>query len=396
MRRFSPFLVIVMTLGAACISLNGAELGDVEIHGALSQGYIHSEGNNFVSGSEDCTSDFWEYGLNASIPIGERGRFGGQVFGRKFGSTGSDVYLDWLVAEYSWRDWLRFRAGKLKVPYGLYGATRDIDSLRTEILLPQGVYIEYIRGSYNSAWSGSLSGYILTESMGGFDYSIQCGVRAMDEDSGEMERLVGSLGLTVDDIEEDTALAASVIWYTPVQGLRVGGTWSWSEFSMTGMADSQFGPIPYSAATEDQLMLVGSIEYANGPLTVVAENMYGSFESPFDYASPFAPSIQYDSIYTGYYLKGDYRCSEWLAVGGAYSHFWSERTIDTSGVPGQFSDSSDSDDWSVFARFDLTKNLILKIEQHFVFGSAGVFEHENPDGVEDDWSMTLAKVSYVF
>jgi len=50
--------------------------------------------------------------------------------------------------------------GKLKVPYGFYGKTRDIDSLRTGILLPQGVYMEYIRSSYNSAWSGSVDGYV--------------------------------------------------------------------------------------------------------------------------------------------------------------------------------------------------------------------------------------------
>ncbi len=97
------------------------------------------------------------------------------------------------------------------MPYGFYGNTRDIDSLRTGILLPQGVYMEYIRGSYNAAWSGSVHGYVTKAGFGGISYSLQGGVRDMDEDNGEMSRLLAGQGLDVDDIEEKTATAVSII-----------------------------------------------------------------------------------------------------------------------------------------------------------------------------------------
>ena len=300
MRMRNTFVITVMILASTCLPLGAVELGPVNVHGTVSQGYIDSSGNNFIEDSADGTLDFREYGINASLMLGERVTLGGQMFGREFGSVGNDdIYLDWLVAEYAWRDWLGCSVGKLKVPYGFYGKTRDIDSLRTGILLPQGVYMEYIRSSYNSAWSGSVDGYVPRAGFGGISYSLQCGVRDMDEDNGEMSRLLTGQNLDVNDIKEKTAAAAALTWHTPLEGLRVGGTWSWSEFSLIGSADS-----------------------------VTKEH--------------------------------------------------------------------DQDDWFISIRFDITENLILKAEEHFVFGTAGVFEHENPDGVDDDWSMTLVKLSYVF
>ena len=143
-------------------------------------------------------------------------------------------------------------------------------------------------------------------------------------------------------------------------------------------------------------MLVGSTEYVNGPLTLAVEGMYGSFESLFDFSSPATPDMDYRSDYWGWYLKGDYRCTDWLALGCGYSRFTIEQTIDVAGMPGSVTKEHDQDDWFISIRFDITENLILKAEEHFVFGTAGVFEHENPDGVDDDWSMTLVKLSYVF
>jgi hypothetical protein len=393
----NTFVITVMILASTCLPLGAVELGPVNVHGTVSQGYIDSSGNNFIEDSADGTLDFREYGINASLMLGERVTLGGQMFGREFGSVGNDdIYLDWLVAEYAWRDWLGCSVGKLKVPYGFYGKTRDIDSLRTGILLPQGVYMEYIRSSYNSAWSGSVDGYVPRAGFGGISYSLQCGVRDMDEDNGEMSRLLTGQNLDVNDIKEKAAAAAALTWHTPLEGLRVGGTWSWSEFSLIGSADSPFGPVSYKTDTKDQTMLVGSTEYVNGPLTLAVEGMYGSFESLFDFSSPATPDMDYRSDYWGWYLKGDYRCTDWLALGCGYSRFTIEQTIDVAGMPGSVTKEHDQDDWFISIRFDITENLILKAEEHFVFGTAGVFEHENPDGVDDDWSMTLVKLSYVF
>ncbi len=387
--------MMAMIVASTCLPLGAVELGPVDVHGTVSQGYINSSGNNVIDDSRDGTFAFREYGLNASFMLGERVTLGGQVFGREFGSVGNDeIYLDWLVAEYAWRDWLRLSVGKQKVPYGFYGNTRDIDSLRTGILLPQGVYMEYIRSSYNSAWSGSAHGYVAGEGFGGISYSLQGGVRDMDERNGEMSRLLARQSLDIDDIEEKAAVAAALIWHTPCEGLRVGGTWSWSEFSLTGSVDSPFGQVAYSGDTRDETIVVGSTEYSRGPLTLAVEAMHGSFDSSFDIASPATPEVEFSLEFWGWYLRGDYRFTDVLSLGGGYSYFDVDRTIDLGG--GADIESSDQESVFVSIRFDITESLILKVEEHVASGGAGVFDHENPDGVDDSWSMTLAKLSYVF
>jgi hypothetical protein len=395
------FVAVMTSLGVSCLTLHAVDIGGAQVHGTVSQGYIYSSGNNYIQDSGDGTFDFREYGLNASITVGERVTVGSQAFGREYGTVGDDqLYLDWLVAEYVFRDWLVLRGGKLKVPYGLYGETRDIDSLRTEILLPQGVYIEYIRASYNAAWGGSLSGYTSLEGSGGFSYSLQGGVRDMDEDNGEIARVLSDRGMDVAAIDEDAAVAAAFTWHTPLDGLRAGATWSWGEFSVGGDAQSLLGQTTYNADVKDQVMAVGSVEYVRGDLSLVSECMYGSFDATYRYA-PLAsgqavPPVETAWDYWGAYLKGDYRVADWLALSVGYSHFDFKEARDFGALAPSQTERTDQKDWFLSSRFDVSRNLILKVEQHFLSGTAGIFDSENPDGVDDDCSMSLVKATYVF
>ncbi len=401
MRTNKTFFVAGAVLAATCFAVSAVDLGPVQVHGTLSQGYVHSTRNHYIEDSRDGTFDLREYGINGTFAVGDNVTLGGQVFGREYGAVGEDhVYLDWLSAEYAWRDWFVLRGGKLKVPYGLYGETRDIDSLRTEVLLPQGVYIEYIRGAYNSAWAGAVSGYAAREGLGGFSYSLQAGVRDMDEDNREIERVLSDRGMDVAAIDEDAAVAAALTWHTPIEGLRAGATWSWGEFTVAGDAQSLLGQTTYDADVRDQIMAVGSVEYLRGALSLVSEYMYGTFDATYAYA-PLAsgqavPDVETAWDYWGAYLKVDYRFADWLAVAAGYSHFALKEMMDFGALAAATTERTDQRDLFLSSRFDVTDNLILKLEQHFVSGTAGIFDSENPDGVKDDCSMTLVKASYVF
>ena len=58
-----------------------------------------------------------------------------QLLGRKFGSERDpSVVVDWAYGDYRWRDQLGLRAGRIKLPYGLYNQERDVDMLRTSVL----------------------------------------------------------------------------------------------------------------------------------------------------------------------------------------------------------------------------------------------------------------------
>lgn len=69
---------------------------------------------------------------------------GMQLFAFDRGNYGRDkVTIDWAYGDYRVNDWLGFRAGKVKIPLGLYNEARDNDALRTFIFLPQQAYFDW-------------------------------------------------------------------------------------------------------------------------------------------------------------------------------------------------------------------------------------------------------------
>jgi hypothetical protein len=399
--HFSTY-ALLLVFGAVCHNLQAADLGGVQVHGIVSQGYIYSRGNNFIEGSRDGTGNFREYGMNASVNVGQRGRLGAQLFGRTYGVVGDDKpYLDWLVAEYAAYDWLVLRGGKLKLPYGLYGETRDIDSLRTGILLPQGVYVEYIRGAYCSMWGGALSGAVRTDAAGCLSYSLQYGATSVEDAKDEMTRLTSNREMVVKSIDDDLAVSLAVTWRPPLEGVRLGASFSCTRFVLNGTTETG---IPFHTGPMDQQIAVVSAEYSLGSVAVMAEGVHGTIDTTFLFddaavppgGRPLPTEMVYDSEFRGFYISGNYRFGDRFFLGGGYSQFVFDQRNHIPASNTTWAEELSQDDIFVSARLDVTANLVLKLEQHFIAGQAGAFRSENLDGVVDDWSVTLAKASYVF
>ena len=119
---------------------------DVDIHGFISQGYLKTDHNNYMAQTEEGSFEFNEMGLNFGTDLTEKLRIGMQLFARDLGKDGNDdLVLDWAFADYRWRDWLGFRVGRIKMPFGYYNSIRDFDMLRTSVFAPQSVYPEMLR-----------------------------------------------------------------------------------------------------------------------------------------------------------------------------------------------------------------------------------------------------------
>src|SRR5262249_32905537 len=113
----------------------------LEVHGFISPGFIVSTDNNYLSESKHGSFKLSEVGLNFTKPLTETLRAGIQLFARDLGRSGNySAKFDWYYLDYRWRDWLGIRAGRVKVPFGLYNDINDIDPARVPILLPQSVY----------------------------------------------------------------------------------------------------------------------------------------------------------------------------------------------------------------------------------------------------------------
>src|SRR5260370_15972959 len=113
----------------------------VEAHAFGSQGFFVTTANNYLAESSSGSFEFTEAGINLTKSLTRKLRTGFQLFARKLGPVGNfDVVMDWFYLDYRWQDWLGIRAGRTKLPFGLYNDTSDIDSARVPILLPQSTY----------------------------------------------------------------------------------------------------------------------------------------------------------------------------------------------------------------------------------------------------------------
>src|ERR1700722_7986989 len=81
------------------------DLSDIEIHGFLSQGFINTTSNNYLTNSALGSFDFTEAGLNFTKQLDENMRTGMQFFVQRLGAAGTfAVNLDWFYLDYRFSD----------------------------------------------------------------------------------------------------------------------------------------------------------------------------------------------------------------------------------------------------------------------------------------------------
>src|SRR5688572_1945384 len=114
---------------------------DLQVHAFVSQGFLKSSDNNFLASTDRGAFEFFEAGINVQKQLTPKMRWGIQLFTRDLGPIGNyTARVDWAFLDYRWRDWLGVRAGRIKLPFGLYNDTSDIDAAQPTALLPQAVY----------------------------------------------------------------------------------------------------------------------------------------------------------------------------------------------------------------------------------------------------------------
>src|SRR5258708_2307140 len=107
---------------------NPDKLLSVEIHAFVSQGFLVSTANNYLAYSKTSSFESTEAGINFNKSLTDKLRVGLQLFGRKLGPLGDySLKLDWFFLDYRLKDWLGLRAGRVKIPFGLYNDSSDID-----------------------------------------------------------------------------------------------------------------------------------------------------------------------------------------------------------------------------------------------------------------------------
>lgn len=224
MRKFSLALSLSSILAGWCSVVYAEAVGPkVELHGFGSWAYGRTNENFFESGTPGGNWRNANLSLNATATLTDRLTVVSQVF---FSETRDEtnVELDFAFAEWRFDDALRFRAGKIKLPFGLYSEIFDVGTLRPFLALPQGIYGPI--GFMGEAYHGI--GFTGTYPFGNeweIFYDLYGGGIVEEEFHAPEEFFTPGSALTGDGFEEETTkdvVGGRLRLETPMEGLSLG------------------------------------------------------------------------------------------------------------------------------------------------------------------------------
>jgi hypothetical protein len=374
-----------------------AEEGDapslaLEVHGFVSQGFIKTNENNYLANSERGSFEFNEVGINFTKSLTDQLRIGVQLFTRDLGPIGNySPQFDWFFVDYRFWDWFGIRAGRTKLPFGLYNEISDIDAARVSILLPQSLYSITARDFLLAQTGGELYGLVPLADAGGLEY------RAYGGTINTPTSVPNTANVAVPYL-----VGGRLMWLTPLHGLQVGASVqviridfdyvvppaTVTQLQMAGALPAGFAgtvgvKLPYT-------LWVGSTEYQMGDLLLAAE--YSRWAVKLESAVPtLIPNNQ--AVSERYYGMASYRLAPWFTPGAYYSVFFQD--VDNRHGRAQY-----QHDISATLRFDLNANWLVKLEGHFMHGTAGLDASLNDNKplstLARDWGVFLVKTTAYF
>jgi hypothetical protein len=388
--------VVVCTLATSGV----AAAQSIEAHGFVSQGAFVSTDNDYIGASSRGSTALFEAGVNASTDLTDRLRAGVQLFSRRVGDFDDPPRIDWAFVNYDWQPWLGVRAGVIKMPLGLYNEYVDVDSARLAILMPQSVYPLRNRDVLLSHSGFAVFGTIDLHCRGALEYQAWLGTLSIPHNALELT------GATLDSVDTRYVTGGQLFWNTPLDGLRVGGTYLRAavDFYLTLSAENtealiMAGLVP--ADYDGRLFItqrptsfaIGSAEYLRGPWTFAAEYSRW-FKHQVTSLPAVIPTLDEDA--ERFYVLGGYRVSPRYEVGGYYSvHHKDAGDRQGRGTAFAARHHAFQRDLAATLRFDVNEHWLWKLEGHFVDGAADLATADLPAS-KRYWGLFLIRTTVTF
>jgi hypothetical protein len=380
----------------------------VEVHGFVSQGFIKSTANNYLANSKDGSFEFSEVGINFTKDLTDRMRVGIQLFTHDLGPLGNyRTRFDWFYLDYHFFDWLGVRAGRTKLPFGLYNESSDIDAARVPILLPQSVYPVSNRDFLLAQTGAEIYGNVPLGPAGSLEYRLYGGTVFFD---------TSDAATTLTNVEVPYIIGGRLMWQTPIEGLQAGGSVQKLRIDgdytvpaeqimplqMAGALPADFAnPVPFKIPA---LLGVASLEYNAHDLLLASEYSRWRIGIKSPVAALNAPTSQSERLY----LMSAYHVTPWFTPGLYYSVLF-PNADDRAGKNAGFGAPPGSPpvgraayqhDVALTLRYDINPYWLLKVEGHYMHGTAGLTSTLNGDqsvsSLTKDWGVFLVKTTAYF
>lgn len=404
---FSACLLFILTQHSPLMAFELSEA--LQIHGFLSQGYIDSTNNNFLSDSLGGTYEFTDVGLNANLSLAEDVRIGGQLIYRNLGNYSEDeISIDWAMMDYQPLDFFGLKVGKIKMPLGLYNENRDSDFLLPMIFLPQSVYDETRRDTYLAYVGAGIYGNFTVGSGGDCDYHFFLGEVDFPADSVQQASSEQSIISQINknnvlplskqnpDIpdefysverESDNLYGGAVVYNSSlISGLRLGASFLHATFETYVNGSSQL-----AGETVIHGKFVLSAEYSWQDFVFVTEyNETDRTSTMYDKTSLDGPS-------QSWYGMINYSPFESWTFSAMYDEFYTLKD-DKDGSLKVSTDPSSAwrKDVGLGARWEINPSWIVKVEYHWIDGLAMKQDTSTDSTAERYWSYGAARISFNF
>ncbi|MDQ8203024.1 hypothetical protein [Pelagicoccus sp. SDUM812003] len=393
----NAYALAVATIAAAA---SNALAGDFTYSGFISNGYLHSDENNYFVDSEDGSFEFVEAAVNATWTPIERTSVKGQLFAFELGEYGNyEPLIDYLFVDYNVNPALGLRVGRVKRSVGLYTDIQDIDIARTSVLLPVGMYDSRYRDFSASVDGVSLYGSLSTGALSSVDYIAYHGAMDFGTEGGFAGAALTSLSRELNntrlsEAEVDTNSGLQLWWNTPLSGLRLGANHNVYS-GLAFKADALIPVVNYPITIETQADISEtrlSAEYYVGDWTLTTEYHIQDVEAESlrSIAGNPLPAELSESKANSWYVSGARRFLEKFEGAVTYAAYYDN--TDQKDDPLKY-----QKDIQFSLRYDATDYWTLKAEVHFMDGMSRLFNQlgQNPNPV-DDWTLFAAKSTFTF
>lgn len=369
----------------------------VTFHGFASQGFLYSSDYDYLGETTDGSFQFNEFGLNAAYSPFNRTRIAVQGFAFDVGDVGNhELLLDYASLEYTFNDYIGLRGGRVRRPGGIYNHIQDVDLARTSVLLPQGIYDSRWRDFSTSIDGGVVFGNIPMGKGGSLSYEAYGGLMNLSEEGGVAALLRNSLAPvgTVDSLDSSPIFGAQLWWNTPLDGFRAGAAAGFvKELAYDFTVPPPFGP-GQMRSESDIPYFQYSLEYIWNSWTFQAEYYtYNSSSKQYMGSTQTASSRNRPE---SWYAGAAYRVNSWLEIGTYYTEHYADAS-DRSGNTRPVRADAFQKDLALSFRFDATDWWIMKLEGHYIRGTALLQDTaNNPVRDTDGWWMLAAKTTFSF
>jgi predicted porin len=425
--KFPSFPALTLAVVASTSTALAIDAGGIAIHGSVSLTGAYSDKYNYYGDTaENFDLNVKELTLNGTYRFENGLRAAAQVYAYDLAGY-SDLTLDFATLDYSFNEYAGIRAGRNKLPQGLYGEVQDLDQIRTFASLPLNFYPRGLR-SLSAGYNGAaLYGTIPLAHAGSLEYQAVFGW--MENVDGEAPYARGVNDFTrTEAVDVDQVYGGNLTWNTPVEGLKFAFTYTrMPEIRLyarvqtrAALAEigSAFSPIAdmidmgYGAGTWDHSGLfagsssvtdadaevnVFSAEYTHDKWVLSGEfkRMDSEATATLLAAPPFGVANQkITSSEEHAYVQATYQATDKLGLGIYYA----QSDFDPKDGDARDDKFTSVDDLALGASYALTGNWLIKVEGHALdgLGRLNLAGDTNLGATDARWNYFVVKTTFSF